>query len=1365
MNLLGEATINGVKFWLYIKNLKRESIYYLISKVHKDDLVNYNTGQALNYKLLQNLVSFRDNVNDGYVLESLKKSVITSQIRKFGHGTNLDKILNLIRYAEGFSFHSEDIVSELNETTVSGKEESFMASHPDLFYKYRKLNHEFTYLEMKGLGIEIRLNKCLFRLPSLKLEYQDISSQYETKLQALTIKDITYDILKENLDMSWFEREDGIYVKDYRGIETILDFEFYIITGLVHALQQSISKGEVLDVALDTETTGLNIYELQDSNSLKDHCVAVPISWKEDTGFLIYTDMEFFQNIDNSYVAERLGLFFGNFSEERTITYYEKVNDSFEKFDFTFTRESINLIGHNVMFDSRVFRNSGTPIYFNNDTLQMGFNLNPQTVRGNNKLKRITRVLFGDETPELTDILGKGNEDKFRYLKHRFIANIYGCADADYTLKVFHRLKQMISPTMYIRYQQQDIPLLNILSESEYYGLPVIGDEVKGLAEQIHKNIEILEQLMFSYTGSYIQYIQDLVKIESGKKAGMYATDMEYKQVLANLEFNLNAKYEFKVSGNELRSVLYTILKYPVKYWTDSANPIPQVNKAALKYLAKEEYEDGKANIKSLKHDVLVYGADVNEYNRLKNGSKKEKAKAKSMVLVDAAEFNKKKYPLAIVLLKYAELNKEYTAYYKPIVENNMENRLFKNYNMARIETRRISNPLQTVKANLKALVRSYNDDYYMLDFDMSQIEYRIMVSLANFTVMINKMKDPEKDYHTETAANNNKIPPYRVTKKERKKAKCVSFGNPYGLGEVSLCETLFGDKKPEHLVQTRMLLKTFKENNAPIIELLEKARASAFEVQEVSDDVRTFMDMWKKDENGNYSLDREGNRIKIPIGKVSNAMGFYRLFNLSNIDYSDEAIARRKTGKYTSEEGNIRRKAGNYPIQSLAAEIFRIILIRFYNRCVKEGIADKVKWHMLIHDELLCSVHKSICPALMYKIIKEECMITMLGHTNYYVGINVGSTWAECKDDSREAPIYFVDRMIKRYDLGEFDTISWYDNPWEFIKPYHKEYIRDRIKEVIIEIQPNVMDEPLNVKDLLKSFTNYTVRAYVNDYPLNSEITFEPIANDPDSEERYSNLVWQSSLESWALEVFGEGKEYIDIDGTLRVLHKNQKESEKTKESLYSEFDNFDDFDIEEDSDFEWSFDTGGLSDYITGKVKIVQDDNDFMPIVNENKNAENIADLVVKPPEFSNLSFLNKQILINGLNNMQMKEVQNYLAKYVVKIGYSVVFTTPLGQVIRWNKINETIDKKALDNFIGLVKSNSINKFSNLVICGNKIIIKVPTKQIGNKIKKILDKNTGTWYQTKFQYSDDTIESYVSLKRNIDLEKLNKLVDRLRC
>ena len=133
-------------------------------------------------------------------------------------------------------------------------------------------------------------------------------------------------------------------------------------------------------------------------------------------------------------------------------------------------------------------------------------------------------------------------------------------------------------------------------------------------------------------------------------------------------------------------------------------------------------------------------------------------------------------------------------------------------------------------------------------------------------------------------------------------------------------------------------------------------------------------MDAWEKDEDGNYILDAFGEKIPTPTGFSYNEFGFYRTYNLKDIDNSPSIIfcfcpcityidtykilcmtfhsnrfyrtynlkdidnspaaqQRRSNGIYTNEEGKIRRPAGNYPIQCFAAELFRIILIRFYNR------------------------------------------------------------------------------------------------------------------------------------------------------------------------------------------------------------------------------------------------------------------------------------------------------------------------------------------------------------------------------------------------------------------------------------------------
>ena len=96
------------------------------------------------------------------------------------------------------------------------------------------------------------------------------------------------------------------------------------MTPLTKLIAGKYGTDEQIDVAVDTETSGLFVYNLSKDNEDKDHCVAVPISWAEDSGFVIFTDMEYFNNVPNEYVAKRLGELFQSFKEDREVKIYER---------------------------------------------------------------------------------------------------------------------------------------------------------------------------------------------------------------------------------------------------------------------------------------------------------------------------------------------------------------------------------------------------------------------------------------------------------------------------------------------------------------------------------------------------------------------------------------------------------------------------------------------------------------------------------------------------------------------------------------------------------------------------------------------------------------------------------------------------------------------------------------------------------------------------------------------------------------------------------------------------------------------------------------------------------------------------------
>ena len=985
-------------------------------------------------------------------------------------------------------------------------------------------------------------DELTIHLSITKLNYKKIIGKTPTPVRgamtqqqrAQLLPKTKYADLERVLDMTWY-KENGIVKKDYKVIKNDQDF----VKLLVEPLTEYVKCNDDVLIGIDTETTGLNIWNLSKNNPTKSHIVTFQVSWKDNQGVIVFLDMEYFSN---TTLKTAIDFLTGSFSRYGTIGGKKHGIDYFTT-------------GHNAGFDRKTFWDCGSDVWFDYDTLQMSFNLCPGSFREGNGLKEITRKLFGHETPELEDLLGKNNKDMFKYLEDEELISVYGCADTDYSRMIWYKIRALMSDHLFEMYKQQDTILGNVLPVSEYYGLNTDYDKFVEQGMFVAQDIENLKDYAYSYVGRFLAKRQEKLRLENEVAAGRMTKELATK-VLGAFDCSNALPYEFEFKPAELKRVTYEILGYPCYSYTEKG--AMQLNKYCIGKLL-DEANDGTNDIEM--EPLVRTEISYEDYLGADDSDKRD------MELIGAKSINTSKYPFAKILQVYSDINKEYTAYYKPNMDEDTESHIFKSYKMARQETRRIGNPSQTMKANLKSYTKSFNDDYYLLDFDMSQAEYRVMVSLAHDDTLINKMMDPEMDYHTETASMVHGIPAHKVTKKVRKHTKCISFGIPYGLGVASLSDTMFGDKTHEHVYETQQLMDKWKAANYKVIDFLEASRRQALTEIDVDDSFRDYTGYWEYDD--------AGVKHKIPLSVVTNALGFYRVFNLSGVEQTREAQERRDRGKFNSAEGSIRRKSGNYGIQSFAAELFRHILMAFYERCENEGYVHvrDVIWHMLIHDELLCSIKKNIHPLKIFEIVYESCMVKPKGHTNYFVGINMGTTWGECKDDAREAPVIFVQRMVKRWKAsvedgedGEFSLKNtpeqykrvnpetgeeeyWFNNPFDFLAPEMHQYFSDRIFEVITDIQGST--DVIDVRRLVNEFTNYTVRAFINDWKSLRSVDKSKYVKGTKTDgsivyddELIDNLKWQRNLEGWALERFGEDQQFIGVDGeqfSLRDVLENR--------------------------------------------------------------------------------------------------------------------------------------------------------------------------------------------------------------------------------
>lgn len=906
---------------------------------------------------------------------------------------------------------------------------------------YRKLAlaYEGFRLDMTSFGRSLQV-----KLPKLE-PVQDNKSKAAI-VANLGVKTAAALMRRMGDRLAWFKN------KNYILIDTKEKFQDMMLRFL-QDVQTAYNNNKRVLTGIDTETTGLNMLNLSKDNPLRDTIVSIPFAWKDGEAYVICTDMYYFSNVGDEEVYP---LFNRLFSRNDDYT-FQDIELDYCGVHFKFNRRNITVAGFNAFFDEKAFMCHDCDLFFDEDAMILLYNLDTDLIQGkegqeetgsyliSNSLKGQTRRLIGDETLELEELYGKAHKDKYRYLQDMVLALMYGGADADYTRLITKIAISMTDPVLHQQYRKYDMTTLFRMAKASWHGMPVDSQSVQEQGDLVNRDLEALKNFIYHY--AYLAN-RDTLQEKSAKLQELLGADtpMEVEDIASKDKM---FRYPFTPANH--KKLLFGMLGYPVLKRNDKSGE-PALDKFVLKKLMSKKRDTPV----EILQESLMSVSDPN------------------VALVDKDEFNSDAFPLARVFSTYATLNKEYTSYYKPIIENDMEGKMFYNFNMARAATRRILSPGQTMKGSLKSLVIAPPGKIFM-SFDASQIEYRHMASLAyirsrellqkthpedweqrlNSTAVAtihSMMQKEEADYHIETAATMTGVRQHQVTPKVRKTYKSIGFGIPYGLGDRSMCESIFGAPNEENMAKTKDLLNQYKVKQAEIIDLLEEARDNAFVPAQISDQLREYL--------------RVG---KTHVGIVRNFTGFYRLFVLEN-------LTRARTGR-------IRRQAGNCIIQGGAAELFRRMLYNFHVGSCKAGINNKITWLMTVHDELDAIIDDDIDIVLLIKVLYENCTLRYEGHIPYYIGINFGANWEDAKSDDKELPVIMVQRMVAAYDDGKF-SIPSDGHQAEHLMRLKRHYMCDRVYEelhkLIPELEPGYQwtDEAVELVD--EHFSNYVVRAYM---------------------------------------------------------------------------------------------------------------------------------------------------------------------------------------------------------------------------------------------------------------------------------------------
>lgn len=238
-----------------------------------------------------------------------------------------------------------------------------------------------------------------------------------------------------------------------------------------------------------------------------------------------------------------------------------------------------------------------------------------------------------------------------------------------------------------------------------------------------------------------------------------------------------------------------------------------------------------------------------------------------------------------------------------------------------------------------KAFLPSKNN--ILLSSDYSQIELRVLSSMANVTSLIEAFKE-DKDIHAKTASDIFHIPLGFVGKKERRIAKAVNFGIIYGISSFGLSENV-GITPTE----AKNFIDTYFQTYPGIKEYMDKTIKQAY----LDGYVKTLM-----------------NRKRLlPELKNKNAL----------IRHQGE------------------RMALNTPIQGTSADIIKKAMIDIYEEINKQHL--KSKMLIQVHDELIFDVFIEE-KEILTQIVREKMENAYSLLVPLKVDIEYGTNWYDTK-------------------------------------------------------------------------------------------------------------------------------------------------------------------------------------------------------------------------------------------------------------------------------------------------------------------------------------------------------------------------------
>ncbi len=402
-----------------------------------------------------------------------------------------------------------------------------------------------------------------------------------------------------------------------------------------------------------------------------------------------------------------------------------------------------------------------------------------------------------------------------------------------------------------------------------------------------------------------------------------------------------------------LRPIVKKMEVRGVKIDTDYLKKLSVEYHTELDKLQKKiwEYAGEEFNINSPKQmGEILFGKILLQTKGKKTASGNRSTKESELEKVRDA------HPIVPLILEYRELQKLLSTYIDSIPEKVApDGRLHAKFIQTGAVTGRLSSQdpnLQNIpiKSELGQRIRNAftsEKGFELVAFDYSQIELRIAAFMSGEQKLIDIFKSGG-DVHTGVASFVFNVPPEKVDKEMRRRAKVINFGILYGMG-VNALRTNLGTDKDEAKRFHEEYFKNFNTLAAYLEQTKYEAGKTGF--------TETFFGRRRH---------FPGLRSKLPFIRASSE-----------------------------------RMAINAPLQGTSADIIKLAMIRVNEYIEKEKLEDSVSLILTIHDELVYEIKKEIVADVRQKIVETMESIILPAEIKgvpLVVSSAVGKNWGEMK-------------------------------------------------------------------------------------------------------------------------------------------------------------------------------------------------------------------------------------------------------------------------------------------------------------------------------------------------------------------------------